>query len=61
LAAAMNRRSFFRAVGVRNSGLMACPVSDRAMTTLLSDRRTMILSRSQVNTISLDHDRGDPV
>jgi len=31
------------------------------MTTLLSDRRTMILSRSHVNTISMDHDLGDPV
>jgi hypothetical protein len=40
---------------------MACSVLERAMTTLLSDRRTMILSRSQLNTISMDHDLGDPV
>jgi hypothetical protein len=55
----MNRRSFLRADGLLPVELIASPFLERAMTTLVGDRRILIPSGSQVN--KLMQDLGDPV
>jgi hypothetical protein len=55
----MNRRSFFRADGLRPAWLTACPFFERAMTTLAGDRRILIPAGSRVNKLMTD--LGDPV
>ncbi len=45
----MNRRSFLRADRLLPEALIASPFFERAMTTLRSDRRMLILAGSDVN------------
>ena len=60
-ASSRNRRNVFRAAAERPSGLIASPFLARAMTTsVMGDRDTVILSRSEVKR-KMDRALRDPV